>query len=174
MTNTAHPSWGRWKDNIHLNSWRTKKPSSIIQILREKKKSNVVFEAMVNMLTLEELLSLKLELACQASGQPLFGFALWNNLIYIVREAVLNYALAATRSRNDAAALLGMEIGNMYKAAKNLKMRIPPIRGTEKLADKCPYFPITRLKKSKKSTPALNRTIEPCYPVVGIDKEEYY
>ena len=60
---------------------------------------------MLNSLTLEELIGLKLELANKAAGSPIFGLPLYKTMKDVAKAAVLMYAASATRSDREAAAL---------------------------------------------------------------------
>lgn len=66
------------------------------------------FEIMLNSLTLEELIGLKLELANKAAGSPLFGLPIFKSMKDVAKCALLMYAASATRSDREAAALLGI------------------------------------------------------------------
>ena len=81
---------------------------SVVKLLRRQKKTSPQFEVMLASLSLEEVIALKLELAAQASGSPLYGVPIWKNLTFIVRDAVIKYALSATRSKREAARFLGI------------------------------------------------------------------
>ena len=73
---------------------------------------------MLNSLSLEEIIALKLELAAQASGSPLYGIPIWKNLLSIVRDAVIKYALSATRTKKEAARFLGMDDAGFWHRQK--------------------------------------------------------
>ena len=91
---------------------------SISKILREKQKSNDVFEILLSNLSLEELIVLKFELAHKAIGFPLHGFPIWKSMNYIIKDALLKYAIMSTDSKKDAAAMLGLEIVKFFKLIK--------------------------------------------------------
>jgi len=63
---------------------------------------------MLNSLTLEELIALKLELANKAAGVPIYGLPIYRSMKEIVKVAVLMYAASATRTEREAAAFLGI------------------------------------------------------------------
>jgi len=88
---------------------------SVAKLLRRQKKTSPQFEIMLNGLSLEEVIALKLELAAQASGSPLYGVPIWKNLITIVRDAVIKYALSATRTKKEAARFLGMDEAGFWR-----------------------------------------------------------
>jgi len=81
---------------------------SLVRKLRSQNKSDEVFEVKVNSLSLEELIALKLELACNEAGGTLYGLPLWQSLPDIVRDGLLRYALSATRTKGEAMRLLGL------------------------------------------------------------------
>jgi hypothetical protein len=91
---------------------------SIASKLRKQKKSSDEFEIMLNSLSLEEVIGLKLELACKAAGGKLFGLPLWYSLNDITKEAVFKYSLSATRTKKEAAAFLGISMKTFHKLQK--------------------------------------------------------
>ena len=86
---------------------------SISNKLRKDGKSSEEFEIIFNNLSLEEVIGLKLELASKSAFKgKLYGLPLWHSLPNIVRDAVLKYALSATRSKREASRFLGLnEVG---------------------------------------------------------------
>ena len=59
-------------------------------------------------LSLEDLIALKLELACGEVRNRLYGFDIWRNLKPIVQESVLKFAISTRKSKKDAARFLGL------------------------------------------------------------------
>jgi len=96
--------------------------NSIIKILREENRSNEYFEILLNSLTLEEIIALKLELGYKAVGFPLFGFPIWKSTNYIVKEALLKYAICATNTKMDAIKLLGIDARRFFRLLKKYKI----------------------------------------------------
>lgn len=95
---------------------------SISKVLREEKRSNEYFEILLNNLTLEELIALKLELGYKAIGFPLHGFPIWKSTNYIVKEALLKYAVSATKSKREAVRFLGINYLLFFKLLKKYKI----------------------------------------------------
>lgn len=105
---------------------------SVIKVLRDQKRSNEYFETMLNNLTLEEIIALKLELTYRSIGVALYGFPIWKSTNYIVRDAVLKYALSISTSKSMAARYLGVRVDvisnllkkynveNFFKNKKNI------------------------------------------------------
>tara|TARA_Y100000310_G_scaffold305229_1_gene345143 strand:- start:788 stop:1198 length:411 start_codon:yes stop_codon:yes gene_type:complete len=83
---------------------------SISRKLRQEGKCTEDLEVFLNNLSLEEVIGLKLELATRDMLKGKFyGFPIWNSLKYIISDAVLKYALSATRSKREAARFLGIQ-----------------------------------------------------------------
>ena len=65
---------------------------------------------LINNLTLEDLIAIKLELSCALVKNKLYGIEFWNNSCYIIREALLKFAISVSRSKKDAARFLGLDL----------------------------------------------------------------
>ncbi len=91
---------------------KKKKPKigkSIIKKLREEQRSSEEFEILVNRLTLEELIWLKLELSAKLFAKNKFyGFPFLHTLPKITKDALINFAVFATSSKREAARFLGV------------------------------------------------------------------
>jgi len=83
---------------------------SISRKLRLERKSSDEFEVMLNSLTLEEIVGLKLELASKAVKGKMYGIPLWSKLPEIARDAAFKYAASATKSKSEAAKFLGISV----------------------------------------------------------------
>jgi len=82
---------------------------SLSKKLRKENKVTEDFEIMLNNLSLEELIGLKLELAAKAVGGMLYGLPIWFSLQHIIKDAVLKYAYSATKTKMEAARFLGFD-----------------------------------------------------------------
>ncbi len=91
---------------------------SISRKLIKEKKISEEFEIMLNGLTLEEVIALKLEAATIATGGKYFGFPIWHSMRDIVKDAVLKYALSACRTKAEAANFLGLNVSEFRKIEK--------------------------------------------------------
>ena len=87
---------------------------SISKKLKKENKTTIEFEIMLNNLSLEEVIGLKLELASRVAGSKLYGFNIWQTLPEIIKDAVLKYAMSATRTKAESMRFLGLNV-NMYK-----------------------------------------------------------
>ena len=91
---------------------------SISNKLQKDKRTNDEFEIMINSLSLEEVIALKLELSTRSLRGKFYGFPIWKSLPEITRDAVLKYALSATRSKKEAARFLGITVSELNKNLK--------------------------------------------------------
>ena len=101
-----------WKKQRRLQG--KNKYYSLSKKLRREERSNDEFEIMLQNLTLEEVISLKLELAARTTNRKLYGFNLWRSIPDITRCAVLSYANKATKSKMEAASFLGISMYEYY------------------------------------------------------------
>jgi hypothetical protein len=95
-----------WKNKRQFQG--TNKNYSVSKVLREKKKTTDEFEAILNNLNLEEVISLKLELSAKASGGKMYGIPIYKYLDLIVKDAIIKYALSSCHSKAEAQAFLGL------------------------------------------------------------------
>ena len=111
-----------WKKK--LKSYQGKnKDYSFRNKLKKEKKLDDTFETILNSLTLEEIISLKLELSSSYINNRLYNIPIYNNLIYIIKEACLKYALSACRTKGDAARMLGLSEANFQTELKKFNIR---------------------------------------------------
>ena len=108
--------------NLKRNDGRNK-DYSISNRLRKQGKSSEEFEIIFNALSLEEVIGLKLELTSKSAfNKKLYGLPLWYSIPNIVKDAVLKYALSATRSKREAARFLGLNELAMKKTINRYKI----------------------------------------------------
>ncbi len=94
------------------------KEYSVSYILKKQGRLNDDFEIMLNNLTLEEVIGLKLELAGRVLKNKPYGLQVWKFLPDVIRDAVLRYALSASNSYKDAADFLGINVIDLRKLIK--------------------------------------------------------
>ena len=78
----------------------------------------------INVISLEDLIAVKLELACNHVNNRLYGLDIWRNSVYIVKEALLKFAISTTNSKKDAARFLGLTYADFRLACKKIKIDI--------------------------------------------------
>lgn len=110
---------------MNPNRWiinETKRWTSLAKKLREENKCNEYFEIMLNNLTLEEVIALKLELSSKTLKSPLYGLPIWKNMKEIAEDAVLTFALSTTQTYKEAASFLGMTPFKLRQLVKKYKL----------------------------------------------------
>ena len=112
-----------WERKLTSRRKKSTKNHSISNVLRKQTKSNDKFEVMLNNLSLEEVIGLKLELANRTAGGYLYGLPIWHAIPDIVRDAVLKFASTATKTKGEAARYLGLNIQQFNQANKKYKIR---------------------------------------------------
>lgn len=84
---------------------------SVINKLTKENKINEKFLINLNKLSLEELISLKLEISVKSINNGyIYGIPIWNSLLDITRDACLKFAISAARTKAEAASFLGISI----------------------------------------------------------------
>ncbi len=68
------------------------------------------FERILANLTLEEIITAKLELSARSLNGKLYGYPIYQNVQHIVRESLVNFALRFCNSQEKAANLLGINV----------------------------------------------------------------
>jgi|TARA_B100000282_G_scaffold150895_1_gene108690 hypothetical protein len=111
-------SWKRRRKSRGRNTYY-----SLSKKLRQDKKINESFLVMLNNLSLEEVIGLKMEMSGKVVNNRLYGLPLWNNLTNIVKDAILKYAYSATRTQWEAMRLLGLTENTF----QNLKKKYQPV-----------------------------------------------
>ena len=100
----------------------TTKNKSVILALKAKNLLNDSLLVSINNLTLEDLIAIKLELSANHLNNRPYGFDIWRKSGYIIKEALLKFALSTTNSKKDAARFLGLNYTDFKKAIKKYKV----------------------------------------------------
>ena len=96
-----------WKKKLREYKGKYSKYSLRNKLLKEKR-INSDFEVILNTLTLEEIIALKLELSVYNINNKLYNFPIISNILYICKDACFKYALSSCRTKMEAARMLGM------------------------------------------------------------------
>ena len=80
------------------------------------------FEVMLAGLSLEEVIGLKLELAAKAAGGMLYGLPLWKAFPDITRDAVIKFAISSTKTKLEAARVLGIDKARLFRLIKQYEV----------------------------------------------------
>ena len=98
--------------------------TSIITKLKDQELVSDETLVAIGNLSLEDLIAVKFELACNNLNNRFYGFDIWRNTTYIVKEAMLKFAISTTKSKKDAARFLGLTYADFKLACKKIKIDI--------------------------------------------------
>lgn len=93
----------------------TEERYSFCRELKKQNKINDEFESMLAHLTLEEVVSLKLELAARACGGKFYGNYLLKATKYIVDEALVRFSMVSCKTTQAGSQFLGVSLAH-YRA----------------------------------------------------------
>ena len=91
---------------------------SVVQKLKTDNKINDETLVALNTFTIEDLIAIKLELSANNLNNRLYGLDIWKKSDYIIKDAILKFAVSTTKSKKDAARFLGIsyaEFNALYK-----------------------------------------------------------
>lgn len=91
---------------------------SITNELKERNKINDQFETMINNLTLEELIALKLERSSKTMNGKLTGFPVYEVLNDVIQNSVLKFIFSTARNHKEACMYLGITLEEYKKLCK--------------------------------------------------------
>jgi hypothetical protein len=95
---------------------------SIIKNLKDQNKINDNILSHINSLSIEDLIAIKFELSANHVNNRLYGFDIWRNSGYIVKEALLKFAISTTNSKKDAARFLGLTYSEFKRVVKTYEI----------------------------------------------------
>ena len=98
--------------------------TSIITKLKDQELVSDETLVAIGNLSLEDLIAVKFELACNNLNNRFYGFDIWRNTTYIVKEAMLKFTISTTKSKKDAARFLGLTYADFKLACKKIKIDI--------------------------------------------------
>lgn len=106
--------------NNHMSS-KSKSTSLDKSVIRKFKDQNRIDDetlVVINSFTIEDLLAIKLELSANNLNNRLYGLDIWKKSGYIIKDAMLKFAVSTTKSKKDASRFLGIpyaEFNSLYK-----------------------------------------------------------
>jgi len=100
----------------------TTKNKSVILALKAKNLLDDSLLVCINSLTLEDLIAIKLELSARHLNNRPYGFDIWRKSGYIIKEALLKFAVSTTHSKKDAARFLGLTYSEFKKVMRKYKV----------------------------------------------------
>jgi methionyl-tRNA formyltransferase len=93
----------------------TTESKSVIKKLKDQNKINDSNLICINNISIEDLIAVKFELSAKHINNRLYGFDIWHRSNYIIKEAILKFAISATKSKKDAARFLGLTYGEFKR-----------------------------------------------------------
>ena len=93
------------KSNLGRNHYQ-----SISKKLFLENKIDKEFESRLNLLTLEEIIALKLEISSRLLNGKFYGIPIWKTSNLIFKDSLIKFALSATKTHKEAANLLGITL----------------------------------------------------------------
>ena len=95
---------------------------SVSDRLRKLGKTNEEFEVRLNNLSLEDLISLKLELMCKlVKGK--FCFPIYHTVEYIVKQSVLQFAENSGKTNRERSMLVGLKLDTYKKMCRKYDVK---------------------------------------------------
>jgi len=88
---------------------QTKKYKSVLKDI-DQRFENKDFELVLSSLTLEELITAKLELSARGLNGKLFVYPIFKNINQITKESLVRFSLRFCNSQKQAASLLGLSV----------------------------------------------------------------
>ena len=96
---------------------------SLRKKLKREKKIDDHFEVLLNGLTMEELIGLKLEVASSHVNNRLYGFPILSAMRSMCEEACIRYAASACKTTVEAALFLGIDRAKYLSKIKKFNIR---------------------------------------------------
>lgn len=94
---------------------------SVINHLKDEGVVNDELLVLVNNLTIEDLVAIKLEMSSRFLNNRLYGFDMWKKSDHILKEALIKFAISTTHSKKDAARFLGVDMTEFRRILKQFK-----------------------------------------------------
>ena len=88
-------------------------------------KATTVNKSIIKLLKNKNLINDELLICISANNinNRLYGFDIWRNSGYIVKEALLKFAISTTNSKKDAARFLGLTYSEFKKVLSTYKVK---------------------------------------------------
>ena len=105
------------------------------KILLEQRKINKDFINRIKLLTIEELLYLKLDSLSSSLKGKVFGFPVYKFMSDICREAMVIYSLSSTKNKRDACLILGVKMQHLNNMIKKYNINIKDMKSAKQQKD---------------------------------------
>ena len=94
-------------------------------VIKKLKDQNLITDSVlinINKLSIEDLIAVKFELSAGHVNNRLYGFDLWRKSNHIMKEALLKFAVSATKSKKDASRFLGLTYLEFKRVLKKYRV----------------------------------------------------
>ena len=91
---------------------------SLLKKLKQTDQMSSNLKYLISNLSLEDLVALKLEISAENLNGKLHGFPVWHMTSYIIKEAMLKFALSTSTSHKQAALILGITKNELRRQIK--------------------------------------------------------
>tara|TARA_B100000214_G_C23402056_1_gene372112 strand:- start:113 stop:433 length:321 start_codon:yes stop_codon:yes gene_type:complete len=102
---------------------KNSKYNSILKDI-DKRFINKDFKFILSNLTLEEIITAKLELSARSLNGKLFGYPIYKNVQHITKESLVRFALRFCNSQEKAANMLGLSVQEFKSYIRKHKLNI--------------------------------------------------
>ena len=99
----------RWSENKHY-----KNNNSLMTFMLEENIIDERFLHVLESISIEDLIALKLESASRSIGGRLYGIPLISSLTDVVKEAIFKFAISSTHTNREAVMFLGVSRKTFY------------------------------------------------------------
>tara|TARA_Y100000034_G_scaffold20628_3_gene23627 strand:- start:16511 stop:16852 length:342 start_codon:yes stop_codon:yes gene_type:complete len=96
---------------------------SMLRKIRSEGRSSAQLEQLLSTISLEDLISLKLELLSRLTKGKMYGLRLYDSMPYIAKDAVVKYAFSVCKNRKEVAGLLGISYVRVKKIEYQKKLK---------------------------------------------------
>ncbi len=100
----------------------TTESKSVIKKLKDQNKINDSILTCMNTMSIEDVIAVKLELSAGQLNNRLYGFDIWRRSNYIIKEAILKFAISSTKSKKDAARFLGLTYAEFKRVTRKYEV----------------------------------------------------
>ena len=100
--------------SIKKNNNKNKIKSKIKELKSENKVTDKFLDQ-ISLLTLEDIITIKLELSLKNSGGLLYGLPIWNIMNEVVKHSLLKSSLSICKNKTEVANFLGITLSNLFE-----------------------------------------------------------
>jgi hypothetical protein len=108
-----------WTPSSVYKRWGVNKAyksnNSLITFMKNENIIDDKFLSMIEMLSIEDLIAIKLESSSRLIGGRLYGIPLIASLTDIIKEAIFKFAISSTSSNREAILFLGVNRKSFYR-----------------------------------------------------------